>query len=97
MSTKQQAYCITILILSIVHLLLSLLVAFSYCKKDSVVVAFAIISSAVNLVILILAAITLHMFRKEKYFNLLSGTPCSSSFPGCSCTCPAHSNDCKCK
>lgn len=67
--TKQQAYCITILVLSIVHLLLSLLVAFAYSKKDAVVVSFAIISCAVNLVILILSAITLLNLPKpiEKY------------------------------
>jgi uncharacterized membrane protein len=65
-TSKQQAYCITILVLSIVHLLLSLLVAFAYSKKDAVVFAFALVSSAVNLVILILSAITLHNLPKHK-------------------------------
>jgi uncharacterized membrane protein len=68
-TTKQQAYCITILVLSIVHLLLSLLVAFTYSKKDAVVFAFALVSSAVNLVILILAAITLHNLPKPMEKN----------------------------
>jgi len=67
--TKQQAYCITILVLSIVHLLLSLLVAFAYSKKDAVVFAFAVVSCAVNLVILILAAITLHNLPKPMNKN----------------------------
>jgi multisubunit Na+/H+ antiporter MnhC subunit len=63
--TKEQAYCITILVLAIVHLLLSLLVVFAYSKKDAVVFAFALVSSAVNLVILILAALTLHNLPKS--------------------------------
>jgi heme/copper-type cytochrome/quinol oxidase subunit 4 len=61
---KQQAYCITILVLAIVHLLLSLLVAFTYSKKDSVVFGFALVSSAVNLVLVILVAIILHNLPK---------------------------------